>query len=241
VVDLVALLAVDLLVALAQSFRASLLLRNQMIQAPKSQPKHLERPAKAFGAPESSEDDATDEEESEAGPLSEDDEKESAAGDKKKTKVSRVPVHDGEEGEATLLQFRARLYALESKEIGWKERGFGTLKVNVPKTCVEYDYENNPISGSFDPSGQALEDEPEESTSTAGVVRLIMRQESTHRVILNSVIVKAMKFEEKPTNSAIHILFTAFEETKPVNMLLKMNAMNARHFISEVKSIQHEL
>lgn len=132
-----------------------------------------------------------------------------------------MPVNDGEEGEATLLQFRAKLYTLESKEKGWKERGVGTLKLNVNRAYIDYHEDGTPVLGSFDPSGRD-EDEGDRTASAPTAARLIMRQENTHRVILNTVILKALKFEEKPSNSAIQILFTAFEDTKPVNMLLKV-------------------
>jgi DEAD/DEAH box helicase domain-containing protein len=117
---------------------------------------------------------------------------------------------------------RAKLFAIESKDAGWKERGVGTLKINVPKSCVSYDDHGAPISGSFDTSG--LDDEESE---TPVVARLIMRQENTHRVVLNTIIVRAMEFQEKPTASAVQILFTAFEgekELKPINMLLRVRS-----------------
>ena len=138
-----------------------------------------------------------------------------------------VHIEDGESGEATLLQVRAKLFAIESKEAGWKERGVGTLKINVPKSCASYDENGLPIPGSFDASG--LEEEDEESTAPR-VARLIMRQENTHRVILNTVIVRAMKFEDKPATSNVQILFTAFEgdkEPKPINMLLKVSGFKS--------------
>lgn len=122
-----------------------------------------------------------------------------------------------------MLQFRAKLFAIESKEKGWKERGVGTLKLNVPKSYVDYDHNGLPIPGSFDPSGaEDREDDDGNLLPEPVAARLVMRQENTHRVILNTVIIKALKFEEKPSNTAVQILFTAFEETKPVNMLLKV-------------------
>ena len=117
---------------------------------------------------------------------------------------------------------RAKLFALESKEVGWKERGVGTLKINVPKSCASFDENGLAISGSFDVSG--LEDGEEDEPSGPRVPRLIMRQENTHRVVLNTIIVRAMEFKDKPSNSTAQIIFTAFEgekEPKPVNMLLK--------------------
>jgi hypothetical protein len=133
------------------------------------------------------------------------------------------------------------------------------LKINVPKSCASFDENGAPIPGSFDISG--LEDEDEEKSNTPRVPRLIMRQENTHRVILNTIIVRAMEFKDKPSTNAAQILFTAFEgdkEPKPINMLLKasicscnirisyanvykMSESNSKLFRSEIDSIQHEL
>lgn len=127
-----------------------------------------------------------------------------------------VEVESGEEGEATLLQFRAKIFTFDNQ---WKERGVGTLKLNVPKFSVEYGNDGHPILGSFDLSARDEDDEESEAVST--VSRLILRQENTHRVVLNTPILKALKFEEKP-NSPAQILFTAIEGGKPVQMLLKV-------------------
>lgn len=104
---------------------------------------------------------------------------------------------------------------MESKEAGWKERGVGTLKLNVPSSYIDYDTNGAPLLGTFDPSGEAGEPGPK-------VARLIMRQEHTLRVILNTPILKGLKFEEKQSSSSAQILFTAFEIGKPVNMLMKV-------------------
>ena len=122
------------------------------------------------------------------------------------------------------MQLRAKLFALESKEAGWKERGVGTLKINVPKGCVEYDEITGlPQPGSFDKSG--VDDDDESAPQSP---RLIMRQENTHRVILNTIILPAMEFIDKPTTTAAQILFTAFEgekDPKPINMLFKVSSL----------------
>jgi RanBP1 domain len=132
-----------------------------------------------------------------------------------------VPINDGEEGEATILQLRAKLFTFV-KGTGWKERGAGNLKLNVPRSYVDYDENGIPVPGSFDPS--ARDDSDEEGGEPGPTsARLIMRQDNTHRVILNTVILKGLKFEEKSsTSGAPQIMFTAFEEAKPVNMLLRV-------------------
>jgi len=201
------------------------------------------KPAKPFGAPESGDEESDSDSDDSDGPDEVGDEETATDSpeEKKKTRLTKVHIDDGESGEATLLQVRAKLFAVESKGTGWKERGVGNLKINVPKPCVSYDMSGLPIRGSFDASG--LEEDEEEEPSSARVVRLIMRQENTHRVVLNTVIVRAMEFKDKPAASTAQIMFTAFEgsELKPINMLLKMSEANARLFKSEIDSIQREL
>jgi len=100
------------------------------------------------------------------------------------------------------------------------------LKINVPDSCVSYDEVTGaPIPGSFDAS--ALDDDDEEEGGAGRgnkIVRLIMRQDHTHRVLLNTAILPAMAFEEKATLKSVGVLFTAFEgdEAKPVSVHLKV-------------------
>lgn len=109
------------------------------------------------------------------------------------------------------------------KEVGWKERGAGMLKVNVPEACVEFDDAGVPVPGSFDASG--LEADEEEGTKSSKVARLILRQDQTHRVLLNTVILPTMKFEEKASLKAVVVVFTAFEgpDAQPINITVKVN------------------
>lgn len=108
----------------------------------------------------------------------------------------------------------------------------GTLKLNVHKTCIEYDdYSGLPIPGTFDPSLGG----DEEDSKPIIAARLIMRQENTHRVILNTIIVKAIKFEDKQAQNAVQILFTAFDDGKPLNVLLRVYLTFLRCSISLTK------
>ena len=101
------------------------------------------------------------------------------------------------------------MYIIDSdnKDAGWKERGTGALKINVPASCVDFDDNGNPISGSFDASGL----EQDESGGSFKGARLIMRQDQTHRLLLNTVLLPAMKFQEKASLKAVNVLFTAFD------------------------------
>ncbi|KAK5628035.1 hypothetical protein RRF57_003752 [Xylaria bambusicola] len=163
------------------------------------------KPAKPFGAPASEdENDGDKEEDGNASDNDKDDgenqhaeeDKAAETEDKKKPKLQRVAVDDGEAGEATIISVRARLYNLDKTSSSWKERGAGNLKINVPSACVRTDSAGIPIAGTFDAS--ALED------VESKVVRLVMRQDSTHRVILNTAIIPAMKFQEKSSLKATY-------------------------------------
>ena len=133
-------------------------------------------------------------------------------------------MNDGEAGEATVISVRAKMF-YHDKEAGWKERGAGMLKINVPQVCVDFDESGVVISGSFDASGLELDD-AEGSGSSKGhnVARLIMRQDQTHRVILNTAILPAMKFQEKASLKSVGILFTVFEgePAKPVSITMRV-------------------
>lgn len=120
-----------------------------------------------------------------------------------------VAVDTGEAGEATIVQVRSKMYVIDNdnKEAGWKERGAGALKINVPASCVDFDDNGNPISGSFDASGL---DEDESGAAFKGA-RLILRQDQTHRLLLNTVLLPAMTFQEKASLKAVNVLFTAFD------------------------------
>ena len=104
--------------------------------------------------------------------------------------------------------------------MAWKERGAGIVKVNVHQSCVEMDeYDGKPIPGSFDAS------QGDEGTEGKPVIaaRLIMRQDNTHKLILNTAIIRALKFVEKAGNVGKQYMFTAFDGGKPVNMLLRVS------------------
>lgn len=104
---------------------------------------------------------------------------------------------------------------MDKETKSWKERGAGNLKINVPHACVDFDDNDAVLPGSFDAS--ALED------ADSKMVRLIMRQDSTHRVILNTSVYPAMHFEEKQTTKAVCVLFTAIGEgAEPVPMQIKV-------------------
>ncbi|EPE06054.1 dead deah box DNA helicase [Ophiostoma piceae UAMH 11346] len=243
-----------------------------------------DKPARPFGAPESEPEESGEEdsaaEEDENGDEGEGDdegadpeEKTKTSGEEKKKRLQRVVIDDGETGEATLLQVRARMY-YHDKDLGWKERGAGMLKVNVPEQCVEYDRDGSVIPASFDAStlggdadadddgaDDAGSDDANGSKSDIGasakpkagsglaalpqrnMVRLIMRQDSTHRVILNTIVQATTEFKDRQTLKATTVLFTAFEgaEAKPVTVQAKMNIANAKTFLKAMEGIQKEL
>ncbi|ETS05115.1 P-loop containing nucleoside triphosphate hydrolase protein [Trichoderma reesei RUT C-30] len=197
--------------------------------SPSAKPLQSEKPAKPFGAPESDAEDEDDEDADRDG-ESESDEQERAASperepeEKKRFKLHKVEVDDGEAGEATLLSVRAKMY-YHDKVAGWKERGGGMLKINVPQGCIEYDETGAPILGSFDASALESGDGDDDKAQGHKVPRLLMRQDQTLRVILNTALLPAMTFQEKASLKTVSIFFTAIEgePAKPVNVTMKVS------------------
>lgn len=232
--------------------------------APGSQPLKSEKRAKPFGAPDSDVDEDEDEDGDDDGEGGDDASQpdverlaspEKEPEEKKRLKLQRgklsiasillhagvmvvltfytVEVNDGEAGEATIVSVRAKVFH-HDKEVGWKERGAGMLKINVPEACLDFDALGVPIPGSFDASAlEADDDDVESGNSGSKVARLILRQDQTHRVILNTAIVPAMKFQEKASLKSVGILFTAFEgeDGKPTNITVKVSPMNEMYLV----------
>jgi len=121
----------------------------------------------------------------------------------------------------------------DNKDVGWKERGAGILKINVPATCVDMDEDGNPISGTFDASPLEEEDGGQPNSDAFKGARLIMRQDQTHRLILNTVLLPAMTFQEKASLKAVNIMFTAFEsgpgDRPPHPFSVNMKVMRKLH------------
>ncbi|KAI8954766.1 hypothetical protein F4801DRAFT_448793 [Xylaria longipes] len=201
------------------------------------------KPAKPFGAPASDKDDETDGDEGSNadGDDGDDDGNQDdgndgddgagATGDGGRSKPQPVAANDDE---ASIIQARGKLYSLDKTTNSWKERGAGILKLMVPKECaVAGDNSNVGLPGSFDPT--ALKD------SESKMIRLVMRQDATHRVILNTTLLPNMEFREKSGLRATSVLFTAIEDDGPVSITLRMNAAHAKRFVNDIESVQLQL
>ncbi|KKY34655.1 putative dead deah box [Diaporthe ampelina] len=225
-----------------------------------------DKPAKPFGAPESdaeddSDDNGDDGDEEEGGgsggaDAEREKEKDETASthestptvgeDEKKGKFKRVAVDDGEAGETTIVQVRARMYYLDKTpnadntgQVGWRERGVGNLRINVPEESVTADPETGAVDAkSFDPS--VLKGSTPENPK---LVRLVMRQDSTLRVILNTVMLAGMDFQLKEGFKTWSVLFTAIEgdDSQYVPVTMKMSAQNAGAFCDKVDLIKKKL
>lgn len=106
------------------------------------------------------------------------------------------------------------------------------MKINVPNSCVEFEDSGAVVAGSFDASGLDEEDE-EGDDAQPKVIRLVMRQDHTHRVILNTAIVPAMKFQEKASLKSVNVLFTAFEgdDGKPVAITMRVSCVLLPYYL----------
>ena len=130
-------------------------------------------------------------------------------------RAATVKVDDGESGDVTLVALRAKLFVMEKAEdgtaAGWKERGGGMLKVNVPSSSVELDEYGHAEPSTFDAS-TFEESDDEEGGASPKCVRLIMRQDHTLRVILNTIILPGMSFKVTRGLKSSLVLFTAFDD-----------------------------
>lgn len=220
-----------------------------------------DKPARPFGAPESDNEasddgedgtetgddgDAPEESETEEKAKVEDDEadqtKSTGVEDKKKApKLQKVAVDDGEAEEATIFMARAKVYHLDKESGAWKERGAGILKLNVPEATIDFDQQSGaPLTASFDAS---MLDAGDSESKTPKVVRLIMRQDHTLRIVINTAVVAGTDFVRREMMKAVGFLFTALEgpDAHPVTLQIKMSVANAEIFQQTIDLIQKEL
>lgn len=116
-----------------------------------------------------------------------------------------APVETGEEHESTIFTSRAKLYNFvkddKSGRKEWKERGLGTLKLNVVKPTPE-----------------------EHESSAPKRARFIMRAEGSHRVVLNSPVQKELKVGDaqggRPAGG--YVYFWGSVDGKPTLELLQL-------------------
>lgn len=146
-----------------------------------------------------------------------------------------VKVDDGESGDVTLVALRAKLFVMEKAEdgtaAGWKERGAGMLKVNVPSSSVELDEQGHAEPATFDAS--TFDESDDEGAASTKCVRLIMRQDHTLRVILNTIILPGMSFKVTRGLKSSLVLFTAFDDHgKATQMQVKV-----RHVLMSSSSL----
>lgn len=133
------------------------------------------KPAKPFGAPanedDDDDDDGNDDEDNEDGDGSGIKSPLASEVEKQDERFYEQELETGEEDETTQFTCRAKLYNFSTLPDGkkeWRERGFGTLRLNVKNTAPG---ETGPPQA-----------------------RLLMRAEGSHRVVLNTGIKKDYKF-----------------------------------------------
>lgn len=125
-------------------------------------------------------------------------------------------VETGEEEEDTIFNCRAKLFHFEEKQ--WKERGVGSLKINVRyepiKTTPAGEDKNGDDSRDIEAGIEAMERR----------ARVLMRTDGVHRVILNSPVFKEMnvgtKEGDEPTGRTM--MLTGMEDGKPKGFQIRV-------------------
>ncbi|KAF1813499.1 hypothetical protein P152DRAFT_473220 [Eremomyces bilateralis CBS 781.70] len=180
------------------------------------------KPAKPFGT-------AVDEDEDDEDEGSGEDEKEEAAppkdtdeGKKDKRFFERT-VETGEETETTEFTSRAKLFAFHKDANGggaWKERGTGNLKLNTAEG---------------------------DGKSEGRKARLLLRVDGTHNLVLNTPIIKELKFHgvnsDKPKDG--RVIFSTFVKgekgVEPVLMQLRLKPQNAEDLWELVQDLKAQM
>ena len=98
----------------------------------------------------------------------------------------------------------------------------------MPRSSVEFDRDGAVIPTSFDAS--AFDEEEEDGKPK--VVRLLMRQDSTHRVLLNTLVLSSTDFTERKTLKGALIMLVAFEgdDAQPVSIQIKVSTTTHKLF-----------
>ena len=132
-------------------------------------------------------------------------------------------VESGEENETTIYQTRAKLYYFDKE---WRERGVGVLRLNV--SVSQRGIKTSPKS-----SAESTTDQPDTQPQRRKA-RLILRADGSHRVILNTPLLKQTSFGatskgERPTGSNILFIGSLDGFDRPVTMQLKVSQTIACH------------
>jgi len=129
--------------------------------------------------------------------------------------LTLLAVETGEENETTEYTCRAKLYNFvasdpsnSSSKKEWKERGLGTLRLNV-----QLQPSSSTKNGEDGQDEADLEDGGASQTKTRA--RLVMRADGSHRVILNTPVQKAIQFGDaqgkEPKGQYMHFMGTVDE------------------------------
>ncbi|KAF2092767.1 hypothetical protein NA57DRAFT_81916 [Rhizodiscina lignyota] len=216
------------------------------------------KPALPFGA--KADDDADEEEDEESdGEEGEEKDKEKREGikspvpteEKKDRRFFEQTVLSGEENEMTIFSCRAKLFVFttsstspEKKE--WKERGVGTLKLNVME---EQETENENANETSDPLHSTQYSKPTPSPTTSqspsnslSRARLVMRADGSQRVILNSPVNAKLKFGtadgQRPTSGTV--LFQGMWEGSLQLLTLRMKQQFAEELWDQVSHLNQQ-
>ncbi|KAF2223900.1 hypothetical protein BDZ85DRAFT_262392 [Elsinoe ampelina] len=199
------------------------------------------KPAKAFGAP-------TGGDEEEAGSEGEGDDEDAdkrvkspiaSEEEKRDERFYAQELETGEENERTEYTCRAKLYnfvpsnpADESSKKEWKERGLGTLRLNVQDALSS-------SAADLEAGEGAKADDDEDKHVRA---RLVMRADGSHRVILNTPIKKELRFGsvkgEAPVGGYIYFMGSIDGRPKLELLQLKIRQQFAMELYEHIQGLQ---
>ncbi|KIW05937.1 hypothetical protein, variant [Verruconis gallopava] len=213
------------------------------------------KPAKAFGASDDTDEEEEGDSDDEGG--ADDNGRKSphhlVEGEVKKDKrFYEQHIETGEEGETTMFTQRAKLYQFEKAEKKWVERGVGVLKLNISEPSADpasagTEEGQVKLMDAPEAASEEVKDEEEKKYKRKVHARLLLRADGSQRVVLNSPIVKGLKFGEDMEPKAQTIVFLgrlagAQAGDAGLDLLqLKMNSERAKSLWHHVRELQEKL
>ncbi|KAI9718297.1 MAG: hypothetical protein M1828_006761 [Chrysothrix sp. TS-e1954] len=171
------------------------------------------KPVKGFGQSSKS-DDENDTSDDEGGA----EEAQSFEPDETDERFYEQDVETGEEGEETVFSQRAKLFVMIDKQ--WKERGTGSMKVNI-KRSLSAEFEGH-----------------DDKTLPKTTARFLLRADGSHRVALNTPITGLTHLQDPSMGgrapTAKLLVFLGFENGKPLNMSMRLKSNGDAQKLYEV-------
>ncbi|KAK9463532.1 uncharacterized protein V1516DRAFT_688524 [Lipomyces oligophaga] len=155
-------------------------------------------------------------------------------------KLQEQKVATGEESEKSVYSCRAKLYAMYPTDStsGWKERGTGSLHLNVSKNSTH----EESISEKTDRNTATnTESEGKKTVTRKSRARIVMRADGVLKVVLNLPLAKGIEVMHGMKSSLAGekvVRIATFDGEKPIQYAFRLKSeANAKELLEELKKL----